>query len=52
MDKKVIKERHKRFSERIEALYRDSRSATKKYVESLTYPDGKAHISVDLTNVY
>ena len=51
MDKKVLKERRKRFSALIEALYRDSRNATRKYVESLIYPDGRAHISVDLTNV-
>ncbi|MFA6645310.1 MAG: hypothetical protein WCS76_02980 [Bacilli bacterium] len=51
MDKKVAKERRRKFADRIEALYRDSRNATKKYVESLIYPDGKAHISVDLTNV-
>lgn len=51
MDKKAIKERRKRFATLVDALYRDSRNATKKYVESLIYPDGKAHISVDLTNV-
>lgn len=51
MDKKAIKERRKRFAALVDALYRDSRNATKKYVESLIYPDGKAHISVDLTNV-
>ncbi|NCA97051.1 MAG: hypothetical protein EOM77_02580 [Bacteroidia bacterium] len=51
MDKKAIKERRKRFATLIDALYRDSRNATKKYVESLIYPDGKAHISVDLTNI-
>ncbi|MFA5421909.1 MAG: hypothetical protein WC344_03875 [Bacilli bacterium] len=51
MDRKAIKERRKRFVVLIEALYRDSRNATKKYVESLIYPDGRAHISVDLTNV-
>jgi len=51
MDKKVLKERRKRFSILVEALYRDSRNATRKYVESLIYPDGRAHISVDLTNV-
>ncbi|MFA5481163.1 MAG: hypothetical protein WC282_02095 [Bacilli bacterium] len=51
MDKKIIKERRKRFAKQIEFLYRDSRNITKKYVESITYPDGRAHISVDLTNV-
>lgn len=51
MDKKAIKERRKRFATLVDALYHDSRNATKKYVESLIYPDGKAHISVDLTNV-
>jgi len=51
MDKKVIKERRKRFAKLVEDLYRDSRNTTKKYVESLIYPDGRAHISVDLTNI-
>lgn len=51
MDKKIVKERRKKFAILIDALYRDSRNATKKYVESLIYPDGRAHISVDLTNV-
>jgi len=51
MDKKQIRERKRRFSILIEDLYRDSRNSTKSYVESLTYPDGKAHVSVDLTNV-